>query len=498
MSTHPHIRNIAAALSALLILPLCRALPASAKNVDLVTLPKRDSVQLTIYNSEDLTLVKETRYITLKKGANSLQFSWAGTLIDPTSVHLRPLEHADEIEVADTVFPGQKPQHLIWNIDSKIEGQVKVEVSYFTSGLTWSMDYVAVADPEEKAMQFRGYVRVFNNSGEEYENAEVRLIVGRINLVEKIADLAQRQGVRLSDISDGRRGELRKLAVLEVMDKAQQKADLSYAQAAPAAKPKEIVKEGLSEYFMFTVEGAETIPNGWSKRMQAVKADEVGFDIVYRMRSWQYGPRPVRFFIWRNDAEHKLGESPLPDGRVRVFRQKDAEGGLSYLGEQLIRYVPVKAEIEVNLGPDDLVVYETRQTSTERFNFSFKRDNQGKEWVIGWDEKTRWIDTIRNYRSKPITFELRRQWPGHVDYDSEVATTLFDYQTIDTKFKVDKLGKKEYPAIVVTHLGSNAGQSRIDLKKLAAPPAETRAAAQTRSATRAELDAPSATPSGRR
>ena len=243
MSTHPHIRNIAAALSALLILPLCRALPASAKNVDLVTLPKRDSVQLTIYNSEDLTLVKETRYVTLKKGANSLQFSWAGTLIDPTSVHFRPLEHADEIEVSDTVFPGQKPQHLIWNIESKIEGQVKVEVSYFTSGLTWSMDYVAVADPEEKAMQFRGYVRVFNNSGEEYENAEVRLIVGRINLVEKIADLAQRQGVRLSDISDGRRGELRKLAVHEVMDRADK--EQSVAQAAPANKPKEIVKEEI-------------------------------------------------------------------------------------------------------------------------------------------------------------------------------------------------------------------------------------------------------------
>jgi len=168
---------------------------AGAKNVDLVTLPARQTVQLTIYNSEDLTLARETRYITLKKGRNQLQFSWANTLIDPTSVEFRPLEQADKIEVADTVFPGQKPQHLIWNIDSKIEGQVKVEVSYFTSGLTWQMDYVTTTDPEEKAMKFRGYVRVFNNSGEEYENAEIRLIVGTINLVEKIAELARRRGI---------------------------------------------------------------------------------------------------------------------------------------------------------------------------------------------------------------------------------------------------------------------------------------------------------------
>ena len=37
-----------------------------------------------------------------------------------------------------------------------------------------------------------GYVRVFNNSGELYDNAQTRLVVGTINLVEKIADLATR------------------------------------------------------------------------------------------------------------------------------------------------------------------------------------------------------------------------------------------------------------------------------------------------------------------
>ncbi len=46
-----------------------------AKNVDLSTVPKRESVQLTIYNSEDLTLVRETRNVSFKKGENGVQFS---------------------------------------------------------------------------------------------------------------------------------------------------------------------------------------------------------------------------------------------------------------------------------------------------------------------------------------------------------------------------------------------------------------------------------------
>ncbi len=436
------------------------AAPAVAKNVDLVTLPARDSVQLTIYNSEDITLVKETRYLTLKAGMNKLQFSWAGTLIDPTSVELRPLERAGDVEVVDTTFPGQKPQHLIWNVQSKFEGQVKMEVTYFTSGLTWSMDYVATTDPGETVMKFHGYVRVFNRSGEEYENAEVRLIVGKINLVEKIADLARRQGIPVPTRRDGgfAYGKMRLAGYKGAVDKAHKAKN----GKDMIAGQKQIVKEGLSEYFLFSVEGRETVANGWSKRMVSIKADAVKFDIVYRMRSYQYGARPVRMFIWRNDDEHKLGDSPLPDGRVRIFRANGADG-LAYLGEQQVRYVPIKADIEVNLGPDDLVVYETQKMSTERSGFHFRRVSN-REYVDGWDERQKWIDTVRNYRTKPIAFELRRQWGGHVDYTSEVATTLFDYRTIETKFTVGPRGRREYPCTVTIHQGVNAKQSRIGLR----------------------------------
>ena len=121
--------------------------------------------------------------------------------------------------------------------------------------------------------------------------------------------------------------------------------------------------------------------------------------------------------------------------------------------------MPIKAEIEVNLGPDDLVVYETRKTQVERFNFQFIRNS-----VRGWDEKQQWVHAIRNYRAKPIAFELRLQLNGDVEYTSEVKTTLFDYHTTETKLSVDARSKKEYPCTVLIHHGSNAKQKRILLK----------------------------------
>src|SRR5829696_4822052 len=150
------------------LLVACLAAPLAADNIDLSTVPNRETVQLTIYNSEDITLVRETRIVTFKKGANPLQFSWANTLIDPSSVELNFLTSADKLELLDTTFPHDKPQMLYWNVQSDFDGEATIQITYFTSGITWSADYIVVANAQESAMDVEGFVRVSNNSGEEY------------------------------------------------------------------------------------------------------------------------------------------------------------------------------------------------------------------------------------------------------------------------------------------------------------------------------------------
>ena len=93
--------------------------------------------------------------------------------------------------------------------------------------------------------------------------------------------------------------------------------ELALAEA-PAGRPKEIVKEGLSEYFIYTIEGTETVNNGWSKRMRSLKPVRVPLKIQYRYREPEYGQQLVRMYLMCNDVESKLGTTPLPDGAVRV------------------------------------------------------------------------------------------------------------------------------------------------------------------------------------
>ena len=104
--------------------------------INVVTLPGRDTVQLTIYNSVDLTLVKETRHLTFRPGMNKLEFSWANTLIDPTSVEFRAVTHAAAVEVLDASFPPRAANTLEWRINSEFAGEVVCEIRYFTSGIS--------------------------------------------------------------------------------------------------------------------------------------------------------------------------------------------------------------------------------------------------------------------------------------------------------------------------------------------------------------------------
>jgi hypothetical protein len=231
----------------------------SQGKVDLVTLPSRDTVQLTIYNSADLTLVRESRALTLKNGKNALQFSWENTLIDPTSLEMLPRANADKIDIADLTYPPRVKNLGLWNISSGVSGKVPVEITYLTSGLSWRAFYMGTLTENEETMRLQGYVRVTNNSGEDYENAQTRLIVGQVHILDQIAELGRRRypygrpGVEAGSLS-------------ELFEKKEQEERLRAGIEITTYIKRTIRKEGLSEYFLYTIEGTETIPTGWSKR----------------------------------------------------------------------------------------------------------------------------------------------------------------------------------------------------------------------------------------
>jgi hypothetical protein len=379
----------------------------SFAKVDLVTLPAKDMTQLTIYNSADLTLVRDARSLTLKEGENKLQFSWENTLIDPTSLSMLPKQHAGEIEIADLTFPPRVQNLGVWNISSGIGGKVPVEITYLTSGLSWRAFYMGTLTEDEKTMRLQGYVRVTNNSGEDYENAQTRLIVGQVHLLDQIAELARQQ------YPYGRPGEpipypaMAKPESAEIsrMQKAARQV-MVMEDAVMARGLKEIKKEGLSEYFLYTIEGTETIPNTWSKRLPSFDTDQIPVVNLYKFEEDRYGPQVLRYLSFKNDEEHELGETPIPGGGMKVYRTVDDNQHLSYEGTSSFKYIPVGEDVELNLGAVSDVIVEPKLMDEKTDNYRFDRHGN----ISGWDEIRTFQLEIKNTRDLPVKIEIKRNF----------------------------------------------------------------------------------------
>jgi hypothetical protein len=401
--------------------------------VDVVTLPTREGTQLTIYNSEDITMVREHRLLTVKEGVNRIQFSWANTLIDPTSIEFRILENQQKVDLVDTTFPAGRNDALQWNIESKMAGKIPVEIRYFTSGITWAADYVGIANDDETRLNVTGYVRVFNNSGELYDNAQTRLVVGTINLVEKIADLARRPppGTVPPPAPTGpapatREPAAKGAALWGAVEEAEK------ADKKPEA-PKEVIKQGLSEYFLFTIDGREDIKDKEPKRLVALKVAEVPLEAIYKLTDREGGSQFIKFYRFKNvkllDEKGKerklpgmenLGLSPLPNGMVRLFFEY-ANKDLAYVGGTETKYVPVGDRVEVNVGPDRDITINRRIKDQKISNVVVRQYKRRLDdaFVLyydltDWDETSFYEEEMVSGKPVPAKVELERHFDANV------------------------------------------------------------------------------------
>jgi len=419
-------------LSWLVLVPAL-ALPAAAA-VDVVTIPTREGTQLTIYNSEDITMVREHRLLTVKEGVNRIQFSWANTLIDPTSIEFRILDKQDKVDLVDTTYPSGRNDALQWNIRSQVAGKIPVEIRYFTSGITWAADYVGIANEDESKLQVTGYVRVLNNSGELYDNAQTRMVVGTINLVEKIADLARRPppGMMFRDGKDLKRALARE-ELRRRVEKVEAKEEEEAAAPAPAEAAKAVVKEGLSEYFLFTIEGREDIKDREPKRLVALKVAEVPLECVYKLSDRSGGSHFTKFYRFKNQklldekgkekklsAMENLGLSPLPNGTVRLFFEYKTKD-LAYVGGTETKYVPIGDRVEVNVGPDQDITLKRRLADQQVSNVKvrqYKRrlDNRFVLYydLVDYDETFFFQEEMVSGKPVVAKVELERQFDANV------------------------------------------------------------------------------------
>lgn len=319
--------------------------------VKLVALPERARVVIALSNPE-AALVEEERIVTLQKGVNKVDFSWRGVSIDGTSIQVRALSHPSDVKMLNTSYPPNE-NALIWEISSSAAQEERIRISYLLSGLTREVNYRAVAEPNEKTLTFRNYLRLHNNSGEDFTEAEVNLGYG--SAVKKT--IAHEE-------------------VLEVLSER---------------------IEGLPIKKVLTWDSAK-LP--WDPEYQKTT---VGIPLSYvitndkpsKLGSHTLLPGKVRIFI-------KTREQPTRDGG-------QAGEGVAFTGEDWAQLTPVDREMKLFIGQSRDVKVTQRKSKDDKTNV--RRNNQNN--IVLHDTEEVYKIEIENFKKESVNLVLVEHVPGY-------------------------------------------------------------------------------------
>jgi len=148
----------------------------AAARTKLVALPERAATIIRLDNPAH-TLVEEERVLTLQKGPNQIDFSWAAVRIDPDSIRIRILSHPDKVRLISVSYPPEGAA-LTWNMYSDRAWEENVRISYLLTGIDRLIEYKALTTKDESALDLNSLLVLRNFSGEDFGAANVLLNYG--------------------------------------------------------------------------------------------------------------------------------------------------------------------------------------------------------------------------------------------------------------------------------------------------------------------------------
>lgn len=290
-------------VSILTILAVLSTSPLPAvARIKLITLPVRQRVEIQL-DHPDATLVEEERIVPLVRGLNQVDFSWANTRIDPQTIVFRLLGPAG---------------------GSQLEAEV-LSVTY---------------PPNENAL-------VWQVSASASGSARVRISY----LLGGLTKSFHYRAVASSD---------ERTLVLSQYIRLKNLANESFGSSNLWA--------GYGNRFLKPIGLNET------KQVLAGKYPDVVISKTYTCHPQEFGYldraqnklRVPMHYELTNDQAHRLGISPLPFGKVRIF-QDDGRGTVAFLGEDWGKFTPVDDQMRLYLGvARDIVVKRTIDRNVKR------------------------------------------------------------------------------------------------------------------------------------
>ncbi|MGQ7829373.1 DUF4139 domain-containing protein [Altererythrobacter sp. Z27] len=263
----------------------------------------------------------------------------------------------------------------VFTIDARDEtgGTYTVTLTYLAWGFDWRAHYVATLHDGKaggrRDMRMRSWLTLVNDNAQSFENAELSVVAGTLNIESDFEDLAEPPRgapLRLECWPIGNTAEGTYPGQIDVPETLMLSAPTAEivlsgsrlrAQEFDSASPVAMIasEENLGDFKLFRVPEPVTVRAKGMKQVAFLDKDRVRGELIKEAYCDVYGrfdedqdSRPVSL-LYRVENEEKLGlGASLPRGGATVFEPSSA--GELLIGESGLRDYAVGEEVEIRLG----------------------------------------------------------------------------------------------------------------------------------------------------
>ncbi|HOP75195.1 MAG TPA: DUF4139 domain-containing protein [Bacillota bacterium] len=258
----------------------------------------------------------------------------------------------------------------------------EINVSYLTKGLSWEANYVA--ELKGQTLGLDAWVEIHNESGITFSDMRLKLLAGEVN--RALPDLDKVFGERIYCLHE--------------------------------QSSQDVEEKSFSDYHLYTFRGTTTLKDNQSKQLRLFGSDKVPYRRYYEVAPYSEDVRIVLEID--NTAENGLG-MPFPAGTFKVYQRDEADGGLTFVGEDKIDHTPKDERIRLYIG-------EAFDLWCERKCLS-KSNNRGI-----WQEQ--WQIMLKNHKDEPALIRVLHRIPdtaevkeaSHAWKRPEAGKLLFDVE----------------------------------------------------------------------
>lgn len=280
-------------------------------------------VKTALYNPEkNETIFDSAKVLNSNYGMPILQFSYGVESNFPGRVVFDKVP--ENLRVKPT---------LVVNLKNKTAGEKNLELAYLTNGISWKADYIAEVKGDDE-LSLNTWITLNNETGTDYENANVQLISGSVN--------------------ETMTGGVMPRPVMMMAKSAR-----GYAADNAMVESGAVERTSLSDYYLYTLPVKTTIKDKQSKQVSMMNLDKIKFKKEYILTSPLYiglganeneftKQNPNVVFKLVNNKASNLG-LPMPGGVVR-FYENDAKKNLQFIGESRIEQSAVGEKIDLTIG----------------------------------------------------------------------------------------------------------------------------------------------------